>query len=202
MKAVATVKQEHIMEAAIKRFTHFGINKTTLGEIAEDLAISKPALFYYFHDKNSLIAAVTEKIVSEFVEEIEEDLKTAESVEKGLMLFVEVKRRFFKKYFLLAIQAESLDLNKLPGQVLDVVEQLHKQIALLLGNLLNKGIEQKAIRQIDIVATSNLMLDTLSAFEICSKVKTSVPGNDEIDALFNKQKEVMKLFVNGLKTSE
>lgn len=51
-------KRELIIEGAIKRFIHYGINKTTMNEIAEDMSVSKPSLYYYFPDKTSLILGV------------------------------------------------------------------------------------------------------------------------------------------------
>ncbi|RYZ16531.1 MAG: TetR family transcriptional regulator, partial [Chitinophagaceae bacterium] len=33
-------KRESILEAAIRRFAHFGVSKTTMNEIAADLSIS------------------------------------------------------------------------------------------------------------------------------------------------------------------
>ena len=36
MKAVSNIKQDQISEVAIKRFSYYGINKTTLTEIAEN----------------------------------------------------------------------------------------------------------------------------------------------------------------------
>src|SRR5688500_17105953 len=113
MKVDGNIKQEHIIEAAVKRFSYFGVNKTTMTEIAEDLAISKPSLFYYFQDKNSLIAAVAEKIINEFLDEFKTVVERASSVEQGLLSLVEMKRAFFKKYFLLALQGETIDMNKL-----------------------------------------------------------------------------------------
>ncbi len=38
-------KRDVIIEGAIKRFIHYGINKTTMNEIAEDLSVSKPSLY-------------------------------------------------------------------------------------------------------------------------------------------------------------
>ena len=56
-------KRGLILDGAIKRFSHFGINKTTMAEIAEDLSVTKPALYYYFPDKQSIIVAVADKII-------------------------------------------------------------------------------------------------------------------------------------------
>ena len=201
MKVEVNVKQEHIIEAAIRRFSHFGVNKTSLAEIAEDLSISKPLLFYYFQDKNSLISAVAPTIITEFLEALEDVLDKAESVEAGLTGFVAVKRDHFKKYFLLALQGDSLDLQKTPGEMPAVYQQAKLRTIGLIADLLQKGINETVIRPIDPVKTSQLLLDTLSAFEYCMKRKNSIPGPEDIDEVFDKQIEVLHLFLDGLKQS-
>jgi len=50
-----------IIEASQKRFGLFGIEKTSMREIADDLKLSKASLYYYFTDKESLYKAVKEK---------------------------------------------------------------------------------------------------------------------------------------------
>ena len=57
-------KQENIIQAAIKRFAHFGVSKTTMSEIAADLSLSKASLYYYFPDKLNLYAEVLRSITS------------------------------------------------------------------------------------------------------------------------------------------
>lgn len=47
-----------ILEAARKRFAHFGISKTTMNEIAADIGMSKASLYYYFPDKEKLFVAL------------------------------------------------------------------------------------------------------------------------------------------------
>jgi TetR/AcrR family transcriptional repressor of mexJK operon len=44
----ADVKRIKILEAATRRFAHFGMAKTTMSEIAKDLNFSKALLYYYF----------------------------------------------------------------------------------------------------------------------------------------------------------
>ncbi len=65
-------KKEQIIEGAIKRFTHYGISKTTMNEIAEDLSVSKPSLYYYFPDKGSLVLGVISKIFSDYFDSTRE----------------------------------------------------------------------------------------------------------------------------------
>ena len=44
MKVANDIKKGQIVEAALRRFSHFGIAKTTFTEVAEDLGISKQVL--------------------------------------------------------------------------------------------------------------------------------------------------------------
>ncbi len=44
MKPEVNDKLDAIIEAAIRRFSHFGIQKTNMTEIADDVALSKQAL--------------------------------------------------------------------------------------------------------------------------------------------------------------
>jgi AcrR family transcriptional regulator len=202
MRAEGLVKQEHILDAAIKRFSHFGVNKTTLTEIAEDLAISKPLLFYYFNDKNSLIAAVAAKIINECLEGYEEALNAASSPEEGLQSLIEVKRKFFKKYFLLAIQGDSIDVNKLSSEIPQLYVKARIKTEALIAALLKKGVEQKTLKPIDTARTSHLILETLTAFELSIKCRKTVPEIKEIDEMFDKQKGVLEIFFTGLKAAE
>ena len=199
MKAEGMVKQEHIIEAAIKRFSHFGVGKTTLAEIADDLAISKPSLFYYFKDKNGLVTEVAKKIISEFLAGYEIKLETALTAEEGLQNLVEVKRKYFKKYFLLAVQGESVEYSKVPQEITEVYQQARNKSILLVSKLFQKGIETGELKPMDTVKTASIILDIFSAFEHCMKARRSIPDVNEFDNLFDREKEVVSMIVNGLK---
>jgi AcrR family transcriptional regulator len=54
-------KVQMIIEASQRRFGLYGIEKTSMREIADDLKLSKASLYYYFPDKESLYKAVVEK---------------------------------------------------------------------------------------------------------------------------------------------
>ena len=58
--------KEKITEAAFALFIKKGYHGTTMGEIAESLGVTKPALYQYFPSKESLFAAVAERARQEF----------------------------------------------------------------------------------------------------------------------------------------
>ena len=201
MKAVGSVKHEHIVDAAIKRFSHFGISKTTLTEIADDTGISKTSLFYYFQDKGNLLEAVGKKIVDESLIEFKTALSPTKSVEEGLLTFIDVKRKFYKKYLLLAVQSDSAEMNKVAPHLCRVIEEAQEKITSFISDLLKSGIDQSALKKLDVEKISHLLMETFEAFELSMKSRKALLEIKDIDDLFDKQKEVVKMLLNGVKSS-
>ncbi len=53
-------KREQILHAAIKLYSRRGIHSVSMNEIAAQVGITKPALYYYFSGKEALVEAVVE----------------------------------------------------------------------------------------------------------------------------------------------
>ena len=192
-------KQEHILEAAIRRFAHFGIQKTTLTEIADDVAISKQALFYYFPDKPTLIAAVEEKIITEYIQQAEEGFARSSNVEEAMVKLLEARKKLLEEYYMLVV---ALINSGSPG-VHENIEQVRKKMEAkeltLVTALLQRGVETGELKAVDAAKTAALLLETLSAFAQCAVEGVSIPDPKMFSSLYQKQKEVLHLFYNGIK---
>jgi TetR/AcrR family fatty acid metabolism transcriptional regulator len=57
-------KRQRIIDAARKRFLHYGVRKTTMQEIARDADVAVGTLYLYFQDKDDLLVACTEEYVT------------------------------------------------------------------------------------------------------------------------------------------
>jgi AcrR family transcriptional regulator len=57
-------KRQRILEAARKRFRHYGVKKATMQEIARDAHVAVGTLYLYFKDKDDLLVACTEEYVT------------------------------------------------------------------------------------------------------------------------------------------
>src|SRR5690606_22486013 len=88
-------------EVAKKRFAHFGMNKTTMAEIAKDLSISKALLYYYYPDKNSLYAAVLGYVMNEMIDASNDLIDTTEDSEAVFLATIQSKTDYLTKYYIL-----------------------------------------------------------------------------------------------------
>ena len=68
-------KRQHILDAAQKRFAHFGLSKSNMEEIAADIGLSKASLYYYFTTKEEIFRAVIVREQEEFIHRMESFLK-------------------------------------------------------------------------------------------------------------------------------
>jgi len=57
--------RNQILEAAAKRFTHYGYGKTTVAEIASDCGMSSGNLYRYFENKEAIARAAVEERLEE-----------------------------------------------------------------------------------------------------------------------------------------
>jgi len=57
--------RRHILRAALKHFANAGYAATSVQQIVGDAGVSKPALYYYFHDKAGLFEALVNEALDE-----------------------------------------------------------------------------------------------------------------------------------------
>ena len=201
MKVEGNIAHAQIVETAIRRFSHFGIAKTTLTEVAEDLAISKQVLAYYFPDKQSLVDAVVEKLTTEYFNVLEEAVCLASTVEAALLQLTNVKGIFFKKYFMVTNQAEHVEIIRHPSSSTWRKTLAEKELVLLTG-LFDKGVRQGELKPLDPHKTGSLLLETLYAFSRSVQERGGLPDPAAFTNLLDRQQEVIKLFYQGLKSDK
>ncbi|MBX3256489.1 MAG: TetR/AcrR family transcriptional regulator [Chitinophagaceae bacterium] len=196
MKTEAPVKEELITEAALRRFTHFGFNKTTFSEIAKDLGVSQQSMYYYFPDKKSLIIKVAANVMASLIAAMQEKVNTCNNLLERLTGIVEVKEAFFEKYFMLATEGTN---EKDSDELHCFVRQMQSEQQAIFISAFEKAIAEGEIRQIDAAKKAALLLNALNAMQDNYRNTHIIPDHQAIRDLFEEQKELIAIYVSGLK---
>jgi len=195
-------KRELIIEGAIKRFVHFGINKTTMNEIAEDLSVSKPSLYYYFPDKTSLILGVVEKIFNDYFEALHKDQKQTSSFEDTLLSMIDIKHKFFQRYYMLHLSYGNSDSSISSAELKAYLEKMLEKIHNFYAQVFEQAVENKEILpQEDMLKIAELYLachSGLTSLCISHGNKELFPGKKELKLMKEKQISLSKIFIKGL----
>ncbi|MES2454994.1 MAG: TetR/AcrR family transcriptional regulator [Bacteroidota bacterium] len=194
-------KRELIIEGAIKRFMHYGINKTTMNEIAEDLSVSKPSLYYYFPDKNSLVLGVIDKIFADYFDIVEKDRFADIPIIERLSSITEVKHRFFQKYYMLHLSGGSPDSSLNSEELKTHFLRMKKRNEDFHAEIFQKSIEKGEIAPTDVSKIAELYLDSqagITSLCIMHGNKELFPSKKELKTMLEKQLSLSNIFIKGL----
>lgn len=195
-------KRDVIIEGAIKRFIHYGINKTTMNEIAEDLSVSKPSLYYYFPDKNSLVLGVIEKIFNDYFELVEKDLEAETSLEDCMAGFVEIRHRFFQKYYMLHLSGGSPDSSLNSDELKGHFMKMHEKNIQFHADIFQAAMDRGELAPAEAYKTAELYLDSLAGITslcIMHGNKELFPSKKEMKNILERQLSLSSIFIKGLK---
>ena len=193
-------KKEQIIQTALKRFAHYGFNKTTMNEVAADLNITKANLYYYYPDKNALIkdvlASISEQILSlqySVVDQYDGHLLDV------LCKLLEVKADFLKDYYVLHIN-ETLEWIKGQEGVGEMLEDYHHKNVEVVARLLERAAQQGELKVGSVQEAARFyteIMEGLSLTRSVSDMISGVPNRCHVDEILCSQKKATKFIFNN-----
>ncbi|HWW38814.1 TetR/AcrR family transcriptional regulator [Pedobacter sp.] len=189
-----------IINAALKRFAHYGLAKTTMTEIAKDISFSKALLYYYFPDKLSLYVSVIEHLMHSISKDLLKSVeKTATSTE-GIMMLLQKRQGYIQKYYNL------MEFSKMIGPELpaDLFEKFNKAKDFelkIITSLLNRGSAAGEFIIDDAAYITEIFVEALAGihFNILNKDRKIFPSKEQFKQIFVKEKRFADIFLSGLK---
>jgi|SRR5690606_29675225 Transcriptional regulator len=192
-------KRSQIVAAALKRFSHFGIAKTSMSEIADDLKLSKANLYYYFPDKFSLIEAIVYDIMAESEEIVQEALNASSDTLELLIRMLDIKKEILEKYYMLVLNLQEMNISEEKWQAL--AKQLLEREVNTTSRIFQKGIKSGELVTFDVTSTSELyvaMMRGLAMF--CDQAAPhALIDRAQLAQIIEKQKQAATIFINGIK---
>jgi AcrR family transcriptional regulator len=198
-----TGRAKQIIEVAQKRFGLYGLEKTSMREIAEDLNVTKGSLYYYFPDKEHLYLAVIEKEQKEFIWSLEAAISKPSTAEEVLMKYVETRTLHFRT--LINLSRLRVDAyHELRPLFADKWKHFKQQEVGLISAILTKGFDQGQFHSGDIEEMSNLYLDVLRGLRhsLLGRKEMMYIDEEDYDSLVEKTRCFTEIFIRGLKYSE
>ena len=189
-----------IINAALDRFAHYGLAKTTMTEIAKDISFSKALLYYYFPDKLSLYISVIEYLMHTLSKELVKSLKRTNSSAEGIMMLLQKRQSYIQKYYNL-MEYSKYTCAGLPDDLYDKFKRAKDFELEIITSLLNRGVENGEFIPIDAALVTEIFVDALSGihFNILNKDKNIFPDKDQFKQIFNKEKHFAEIFISGIK---
>lgn len=192
-------KRNTILDAAEKRFAHFGLNKTTMNDIASDLAMSKASLYYYFPDKSNLYTAVFEREVERSYKKVLAHLNTLEDIDELFSLALHSRMEFIQRNYNML----NFSMNSLQSQDMNKLSKLGKDYQIkILTFILEKCFRNDQIQDLDIEYVSRLIYFAMEGMRL-SKMNNlesrQFPSQDDFNSILKMQEDFLMIVINGIR---
>ncbi|MEA3306289.1 MAG: TetR/AcrR family transcriptional regulator [Elusimicrobiota bacterium] len=169
-------------------FKRFGLNKTTMEDIAQTMSKGKSTLYYYFSGKEEVFYAVAQKEIADTFGSIIKEVEKEKNAQERLRAF------FLKRFDVLEEK-----LNTYPAMVreqkkdIEIIHKIHAEFSLLERNLIKdillcgvKSGEFKHITKKDCDSLATAASTILSGVDIYTFVEGRVPPiGDQLNIFFS-----------------
>lgn len=193
-------KRDAIIEAALKRFAHFGVAKTTMTEIGNDLALSKASLYYYFPDKLSLYAAVLKSITEAHREKDDAVIGSKEDPLDAMNTYLEIRTDFIIKYHNILEYLKTYTPATMPPELEAVFSNIGSRELSRIKSIFEKGRQKGMLHIDDAQKTAELFQEFLEGFRYKTLARSGnfFPDKKQFLSILKKEKEFTGIFFRGL----
>ena len=178
-------KAESILDTAKKMFGRYGLQKTTLDEIARMARVAKATIYNYFGSKDCVYLEVLRRETNEIVEKISSSVDQQVSAGDKLVAFARAKFRYMRQ----AVNILNLDregVEKLMPSAEGIRNELFEQEVNIIHSILKQGVQKGIFDINDVPLAARAIGHALKGFELNWLVQESEERIDHyLDELMN-----------------
>ena len=163
--AIPPEKLSKILDIAQKRFARFGLTKTTMSDIADDLGVSKASLYYYFPDKECIFKKVMYKEQGDFCEKMKGILESDKKVDVVLTNYIDHRIQYLKALINLGqLNHEAFSANKPLYAALG--KEFFEREKNIIAEILQKAVTRNEIQKIDVDEYAGFFVHVLRSLRL------------------------------------
>ncbi|MBB2149329.1 TetR/AcrR family transcriptional regulator [Pedobacter gandavensis] len=193
------VKQK-IGRSAMQCFAKFGLDKTTLDDIAQAVGLNKASLYYYYKNKEDIFIEVALKEGEDFINSLQETTVLKEGIENRIAFYLESRFNYYKN--VLNMNRVSVDtLNKILPRFFELYNALMKREKIFVTQLLGKAVADGEVEMTDLENTASVLINLTDALKHSVEQQAILKGETEIDYTQSLQdiKFLVSLIFKGIK---
>ncbi|MCP4037776.1 MAG: TetR/AcrR family transcriptional regulator [bacterium] len=194
--ADAPSTRDAILEAARARFARFGPRKTTMDEVARAAGCSRTTLYSHFRNMEDVYGSVLEQGAERFIGDATAAVNDAVGAGAKIRAMIETTRANYAKNDVLRMALTRDADMSLESAAHVYTRGQERQIIELLGQILEDGVREGSLREIDPERVAYLMFHLGTVL-----VEREVSGVGDYE--FNEIMEVMDdVFARGIAAPE
>lgn len=180
MEDAKETRRGEILEAAGRLLAHYGFNKTTMDDVGRAVGLNKASLYYYFSNKEALVAAVISKEAGLYLAELQGGADRTTGCAERVTCYIRERFRVFQMVFNLHKLSLQDFRQTLPSLRKEYVQCMAEERAFLRA-ILDEGVEKREIVPCDTERVARSILAVPEAFKPNVIMNPDAPPGASID---------------------
>ena len=204
METTASLKKQQIKEkigiAAMQCFARFGLEKTTLDDIARAVNLNKASLYYYYKNKEDIFLEVALREGAQHIEVLQQKAEGKKGIEKQVLFYLQERILYYKQVLNMhKIGAETL--HRILPTFFKLYENILKQETLFIARLLKESVKDGTLKNSDMDKLAAALISISDALKHQQEQQAALLSLDTVDynPAIQQLKLVVQLALNGLK---
>lgn len=186
--------------AAMKCFEKYGLEKTTLDDIAKSVGLNKASLYYYYKNKEDIFLEVALSEGAQFICDLQGKAMQKRTVESQVLFYLQ-ERVLYYMHVLNKNKVSTESLNKILPRFFELYDDMMKKEIVFLAGLTREGIKAGEIIKTDAEKLASSLINMSDALKHSVEQQALLKGETEADYTLSLQemKFMVQLIFNGLK---
>ncbi|MDR3714854.1 MAG: TetR/AcrR family transcriptional regulator [Puia sp.] len=192
--------KEKIGKVAMQCFTKFGLDKTTLDDIAKAVGLNKASLYYYYKNKEDIFLEVAMKEGQDFINSLQSKVLEKTGTEERIGYYMQERFDYYKNVLNLN-RVSSETLNKLLPKFFELYDAMMKQEVKYLTQLIKDGVGSGELQEIHAGKLASSLISISDALKHSVEQKAILRGESDIDYSdsIREMKFLVSLIFKGLR---
>ena len=185
--------KEKIGKVAMKCFAKYGLDKTTLDDIAKEVGLNKASLYYYYKNKEEIFLEVAITEGQDFLKTLQAHVLEKKGIEARVTYYLLERINYYKNILNMnRVSAETL--NKMLPRFFELFDAIMKQEVQFLSKVILDGVKSKELRPVNHERLASSLIIMNDALKHHAEHRAILKNQDEID--YSQITEEMKLLVS------
>ncbi|MEI2272026.1 TetR/AcrR family transcriptional regulator [Sphingobacterium sp. ML3W] len=172
--------KERIGQAAMECFERYGLEKTTLDDIAKAVGLNKTSLYYYYKNKEDIFIEVAIREGESFINTLQQSTLKKKGVENQIGFYLESRLNYYTNVLNMnRVSVESLD--KILPRFFELYDAMMVQEKDFLTKLLLQAIAREQLDMEDPENTASVLINFANALKHSTEQQAILKKQVEID---------------------
>jgi AcrR family transcriptional regulator len=191
--------KEKIGRVAMKCFSKYGLDKTTLEDIAKEVGLNKASLYYYYKNKEDIFLEVAIREGQDFLSSLQQKTLAKKNTEDRVTFYLLERINYYKN--ILNMNRVSVEtLHKMLPRFFELFDSIMQAEVQFLSKLIREGVKTKELIKVNPDSLASSLIDMNDALKHHAEHKAILKNQDEIDysQILVDMKFLLALIFKGL----